>query len=122
MGVNERFVAIRKGLLEFLVLKIVAANKVYVADILRGLEQAIADRCQRFLGPHKAIVTEAEVAQIVAELGPVTSGPETNGAGEKNANGTKQTGGGASGAATPKRLYRLSEGAMLAGVCNGLAV
>jgi PadR family transcriptional regulator PadR len=34
MGVNERFAAIRKGLLEFLILKIVAADKVYVADIL----------------------------------------------------------------------------------------
>jgi PadR family transcriptional regulator, regulatory protein PadR len=37
MGVNERFVAIRKGLLEFLILKIVAANKVYVADIMARL-------------------------------------------------------------------------------------
>ena len=37
MGVNDRFVAIRKGLLEFLILKIVAANKVYVADILERL-------------------------------------------------------------------------------------
>ena len=37
MGVNERFVAIRKGLLEFLILRIVAANKVYVADILERL-------------------------------------------------------------------------------------
>ena len=37
MGVNEKFVAIRKGLLEFLILKIVAANKVYVADILERL-------------------------------------------------------------------------------------
>lgn len=37
MSVNERFAAIRKGLLEFLVLKIVAADKVYVADILKRL-------------------------------------------------------------------------------------
>ncbi len=37
MGVNERFVAIRKGLLEYLILKIVAADKVYVADILKRL-------------------------------------------------------------------------------------
>jgi PadR family transcriptional regulator PadR len=37
MGVNERFAAIRKGLLEFLILKIVAADKVYVADILMRL-------------------------------------------------------------------------------------
>ena len=37
MGVNERFAAIRKGLLEFLILKIVATDKVYVADILKRL-------------------------------------------------------------------------------------
>jgi len=35
--INEKFAAIRKGLLEFLVLKIVAADKVYVADILKTL-------------------------------------------------------------------------------------
>lgn len=34
---DEKFAAIRKGLLEFLILKIVAANKVYAADILREL-------------------------------------------------------------------------------------
>ncbi len=37
MGVPDRFAAIRKGLLEFLILKIVAANKVYAADILKRL-------------------------------------------------------------------------------------
>ena len=39
MGVNEKFVAIRKGLLEFLILKIVSANKVYVADIMERLSK-----------------------------------------------------------------------------------
>src|SRR5271170_1225826 len=41
MSINEKFTSIRKGLLEFLVLKIIAADKVYVADILgqlRGTE------------------------------------------------------------------------------------
>jgi PadR family transcriptional regulator len=37
MGIDEKFAAIRKGLLEFLILKIVAAEKVYVADILQRL-------------------------------------------------------------------------------------
>jgi PadR family transcriptional regulator PadR len=37
MSLNEKFTPIRKGLLEFLVLKIVAANQVYVADILKEL-------------------------------------------------------------------------------------
>src|SRR5213083_1010161 len=37
MGINDRFAAIRKGLLEFLILKIVSVDKVYVADILKRL-------------------------------------------------------------------------------------
>ena len=37
MSINDRFAAIRKGLLEYLILRIVAADKVYVADILQRL-------------------------------------------------------------------------------------
>jgi PadR family transcriptional regulator PadR len=37
MGVNEKFTPIRKGLLEFLILKIIAAERVYVADMLQRL-------------------------------------------------------------------------------------
>ena len=39
MGTTDKFAAIRKGLLEFLILKIVAADKVYVADILERLSE-----------------------------------------------------------------------------------
>jgi PadR family transcriptional regulator PadR len=34
---TDRFSSIRKGLLEFLILKIVASDKVYVADMLQRL-------------------------------------------------------------------------------------
>jgi PadR family transcriptional regulator PadR len=37
MSVNEKFTAIRKGLLEFLILKIIAGDPVYVADMLQRL-------------------------------------------------------------------------------------
>ena len=37
MGLPDKFAAIRKGLLEFLILKIIAVNKVYAADILKRL-------------------------------------------------------------------------------------
>ena len=37
MSVTEKFSAIRKGLLEFLILRIVASDKVYVADMLNRL-------------------------------------------------------------------------------------
>ncbi|HEU5080167.1 MAG TPA: PadR family transcriptional regulator [Opitutaceae bacterium] len=39
MSLNDKFNPIRKGMLEFLVLKIVAADRVYVADILKQLSE-----------------------------------------------------------------------------------
>jgi PadR family transcriptional regulator PadR len=39
MSVTEKFAAIRRGLLEFLVLKIISTDKVYVADILARLAE-----------------------------------------------------------------------------------
>jgi len=39
MSVEEKFSAIRKGLLEFLILKIIASDKVYVADMLSRLSE-----------------------------------------------------------------------------------
>ncbi|HEY2151230.1 MAG TPA: PadR family transcriptional regulator [Vicinamibacterales bacterium] len=37
MSVDDKFSSIRKGLLEFLILRIVASDKVYVADMLERL-------------------------------------------------------------------------------------
>ena len=37
MDTDEKVVALRKGLLEFVILKVVSADKVYVADILKRL-------------------------------------------------------------------------------------
>ena len=37
MSADEKFAAIRKGLLEFLILKIVSADRVYVADMIARL-------------------------------------------------------------------------------------
>jgi PadR family transcriptional regulator PadR len=37
VSVNEKFASIRKGLLEFLILRIVSSDKVYVADMLQRL-------------------------------------------------------------------------------------
>ena len=39
MSVTDKFASIRKGLLEFLILKIVAADEVYAADILKHLSE-----------------------------------------------------------------------------------
>jgi PadR family transcriptional regulator PadR len=37
MSIDQKFSTLRKGLLEFLVLRIVSADKVYVADMLKAL-------------------------------------------------------------------------------------
>ena len=42
-----------------------------VAEIMADLEQAIAEKCQRFLSPHKTVVSASEIDQILAEMGPV---------------------------------------------------
>ena len=73
-------------------------------EIIRDLEQSIAEKCQRLLGPGKSVVTSAEVAQILREIGPVE-----NGGHEAGSSGSQ-----------PKRLYQIREGAMVSGVANGL--
>ncbi|MEX2273658.1 MAG: PspC domain-containing protein [Vicinamibacterales bacterium] len=86
------------------------------AEIIADLEQAIADKCQRFLGPHKSVVTTREVEQIVGEMGPIdaAAGSDAGGGGEAGQRpaGTE---------APPKRLHRIPEGAMIAGICTGVA-
>src|SRR4051812_34850504 len=87
------------------------------AEIVADLELAIAEKCGRFLSPHKTVVTAPEVAQIIAEMGPVESQDDA-GAGRSAA--APEPGG--SGSARPrKRLYRIREGAIWEGVCSGLA-
>ena len=88
------------------------------AEIMADLEQAIADKCGAYLGPHKTVVSAAEVDRIVAEMGPVDdaagerAGQAAGGAGGTGAAGQKRA---------SRRLYRIPGGAMIAGVCNGLA-
>src|SRR5688572_11927937 len=88
-------------------------------EVMNDLEQAIGEKCARVLGPHKTVVNEAEVAKIIEEMGPVES------AEEKAAGATPE---GAPEQASPytgpqprKRLFNIREGAMWAGVCNGIA-
>jgi phage shock protein PspC (stress-responsive transcriptional regulator) len=84
------------------------------AEIVGDLEQAIADKCDRVLGPHKTVVSAAEVDRLLDEMGPVDPGDAdaapAAGAGEK-----------ASADAAPKRLYLIRERAMVSGVCAGIA-
>ena len=40
-------------------------------EILADLEQAIADKCNRYLGPHKNVVSASELTAVLREMGPV---------------------------------------------------
>lgn len=95
------------------------------AEILSDLEQAIADKCERCLNPHKNVIVRAEIEQVIREMGPVESGAAA-GVKEKGASPDVEASGGSArrdGAAhAPKRLYQISDGAMLSGVCKGIAV
>jgi phage shock protein PspC (stress-responsive transcriptional regulator) len=88
------------------------------AEILSDLEQAIADKCNRVLGPAKTVVNTAEVQRIIDEMGPVDppSGDPAASAGPSHTTGERAQAG-----ATRKRLYQISEGAMFSGVCTGIA-
>jgi phage shock protein PspC (stress-responsive transcriptional regulator) len=94
-------------------------------EIMADLEQAIAEKCRRYLSAHKTVVSAAELKQILDEMGPVaepsadTAGTGTGAKGTGGADG--QAAGGTGAAHPPRRLYQIHEGAMLSGVCVGLA-
>ena len=159
-------------------------------EILADLEQAIADKCNRYLGPHKNVIGSEEVAEVLREMGPVdggatetaghgagaaagmgagpgasagrtytageyaqavgeswtagNGGAATSGASAGGAAGDAATGGAAWGAAAAggapgpgvdgsasggagqpqaavRRLYQIRDGAVISGVCKGLA-
>src|SRR6185503_13541257 len=41
------------------------------AEVVRDLEQAIAEKCGSYLSPVKSVVTAAEMTKILEEMGPV---------------------------------------------------
>jgi phage shock protein PspC (stress-responsive transcriptional regulator) len=89
------------------------------AEIMADLEQAIADKCAHFLRPHKNVLTAPEIEGVLKEMGPVqTDGDAPAGAAAAEQPHARSTSG---AAAAPKRLYQIREGAMLSGVCTGVA-
>ena len=84
------------------------------AEILADLEQAIAEKSQRFLGAHKTVLTRAEIAQILTEMGPVENEPAQSTDSPQPPP--------ASPSQRPRQtLYRIRQGQQVGGVCNGLA-
>jgi phage shock protein PspC (stress-responsive transcriptional regulator) len=77
------------------------------AEIIRDLEQAIADKCAGHLSPHKSVVSAADMKQVLDEMGPVEGGGASDGA--RTASEPPR-----------RRLYRIRDRSVIAGVCSGI--
>jgi len=78
------------------------------AEILADLEQAIADQCRERMKADQVAVTLRHLEPTLEEIGPVQV-PGTDSAPAQPAR------------ETPRRLEQVSEGALISGVCLGLA-
>ena len=77
-------------------------------EILSDLEQAVADQCTRRLRPDQTVVTLAELLPALEEIGSVQT-PTASVAPEQATRGASRP------------LQQVSEGAVISGVCQGLA-
>jgi len=77
-------------------------------EILSDLEQAVADQCTRRMRPHQGVVTLAELQPALDEIGPVQV-PGAAAASERTPRDATRP------------LQQVSEGAVISGVCQGLA-
>jgi phage shock protein PspC (stress-responsive transcriptional regulator) len=88
-------------------------------EILADLEQAIADKLARHVSAHKNVVSAEEIARALQEMGPVEAG---NAAARPGVEAPR-----AGAIPEPdmnpdvRHLFQIREGAMISGVCNGLA-
>ena len=78
-------------------------------EILGDLEQAVADQCTRRMRAEQTVVTLAELEPALEEIGSVQS----PGHGSASLQPPHE--------ATPRTLQQISEGAVISGVCLGLA-
>ena len=85
------------------------------SEIVRDLEQSVAEKFTRQLDLARTIVSTADVDQVLQEIGPVDGGA---GHATSDASAAGRT---AAGGHAPKRLYQIRQGAMLSGLCNGIA-
>jgi len=91
-------------------------------EILADIEQAIADKFRALMGASKTVVSTKEAEAVIAEMGPVEDASEGSASGAAAA-GKPEPGAAAPGvgAGPARRLYRIRDGAMIAGVCKGLS-
>ncbi len=97
-------------------------------EILADLEQAIADKLARHVSAHKNVVSAEEIALALQEMGPVEAGgtaaePAGTARAQAVPGETPRAEAGPGPGVNPgaRHLFQIREGAMLSGVCNGLA-
>lgn len=98
------------------------AGNADCAEIMTDLEQAIADKCDTFLGARQNVVSAAQMIVVLKEMGPVEVSPELSEAdpAADPAAGTAQDGSAPAAPAAPiRRLFRLPDQGVLGGVCAG---
>ena len=84
------------------------------AEVIADLERSIAEKCQPFVSAQKNVVTAEEMRGVLARIGVVDGDAQAEGAAE-----SRQA---ASGTADPGPFVQVRDGAMISGICNGLAV
>ena len=97
-------------------------------EILADIEQAIADKCRAVTSNYRTVVLSADLERIIAEMGPIDDGSADEGETKAGPPAPRAAGAppprDAAASASPtgsyKRLYRVLEGAMIAGVCSGI--
>jgi phage shock protein PspC (stress-responsive transcriptional regulator) len=96
------------------------------AEIISDIERAIGEKFRGLLGSFKTVVETHEVTAVLAQMGPIEGDPSE--AGDPKAGATGGAGASGTGApplvghsGPPRRLYRIEDGAMWMGVCNGVA-
>lgn len=97
-------------------------------EIMADFEQAIADKFDQKLNGHKNVVSEKEIEEIIAAMGPVEgeAAAGADGGASENSTGSAAAGsfagsGSSGNPGAPKRLFRIPQGEWIMGVCTGLA-
>jgi phage shock protein PspC (stress-responsive transcriptional regulator) len=106
------------------------------AEILADLEQAIADKCDSFLGKHQNVISAEEARLIIRDMGPVQGSRSASdeparawrpGTGADSTEGSRGSSPDEHAMNQPewvsrrKRLMRVPSEGMVGGVCSGIA-
>src|ERR1700748_235520 len=94
------------------------ANNPDKDEIVTDLEQAIGAKLSVHLSIHKNVLTQTDIDEVLAEMGPVAAEGTSSDKPDTDASDNSK---GWSWPSNTKRLYRISDGRWVAGVCTGLA-